>query len=449
MIKINSVFFVRQNRLKTIFGLALPIIIQSGSQSLLTLVDTAMVGVLGNVALAAVGLSNYSYYIVTAFLAGLGMCSQTMTARYYGEGRTRELAWPLNGTLLLGLTAALPLSLLLFYLIPDIFPFLSGESSVVASGTPYLRARIVGIIGIVINFSYYGYLTGIGRTALCLKVGLVMQVINVIANYGLIFGRFGLPELGATGAGIGSTFATFAGSAFYTILVLRVSPGNGFLKKLPKFKTMKTMMRLTITGAVQQFFFAAGIAMLMWIVGRIGTRETAVANVLLNLTMLLILPCIGLGLATATLVGQALGRGDKEDAKKWGWEAARTGVFFLGIAALPLLLIPDLVLSLFLHDPTARMMARPLLQLTGAMVVADAFGLIILHGLVGAGDTTRVMIISVVLQWVLFLPLVYFLGPYGGYGLIAIWLSLFGYRFINASIFGLLWKQGKWATIKL
>jgi len=61
MIKINSVFFVRQNRLKTILGLALPIIIQSGSQSLLTLVDTAMVGVLGNVALAAVGLSNYTY----------------------------------------------------------------------------------------------------------------------------------------------------------------------------------------------------------------------------------------------------------------------------------------------------------------------------------------------------------------------------------------------------
>jgi Na+-driven multidrug efflux pump len=83
------------------------------------------------------------------------------------------------------------------------------------------------------------------------------------------------------------------------------------------------------------------------------------------------------------------------------------------------------------------------------MIFIDGFGLVILHGLIGAGDTTRVMIVSVVLQWLLFLPLIYLLGPYGGYGLTAIWVSLIGYRLINASIFGILWKQGKWTSIKL
>jgi len=412
-------------------------------------VDTAMVGVLGNVALAAVGVSNYAYYIVTAFMAGLGMCSQIMTARRKGEGKTHELAVPLNGALLLGLVASIPLSLTLFSLVPEIFPCLNSEPEVIASGIPYLRARVVGIIGIAINFSHYGYLTGIGRTALCLQIGLVMQVLNVILNYGLIFGHFGLPQLGSTGAGLGSTIATFIGSALYTVVALKMARDNGFLKSLPNFDTLRPMIRLSATSALQQFFFAAGIAALIWIIGRIGIRETAAANVLLNITLLMILPCMGLGLATATLVGQALGRGDHEDAKKWGWDATKMGMQFMGIAALLFLAVPDLILSLFLHDPETLRFARPLLQLTGVMIFIDGFGLIILHGLIGAGDTTRVMVISMVLQWGLFLPASYLVGLYGGYGLTGVWIALGVYRLLNAMIFGVLWGQGKWTLIKV
>jgi len=408
-----------------------------------------MVGVLGNVALAAVGVSNYAYYIVTAFMAGLGMCSQIMTARRKGEGKTHELAVPLNGALLLGLVASIPLSLTLFSLVPEIFPCLNREPEVIASGIPYLRARVVGIIGIAINFSHYGYLTGIGRTALCLRIGLVMQVLNVILNYGLIFGHFGFPQLGSTGAGIGSTIATFIGSALYTVVALKMARDNGFLKSLPNFDTLRPMIRLSATSALQQFFFAAGIAALIWIIGRIGIRETAAANVLLNITLLMILPCMGLGLAAATLVGQALGRGDHEDAKKWGWDATKMGMQFMGIAALLFLAVPDLILSLFLHDPETLRFARPLLQLTGVMIFIDGFGLIILHGLIGAGDTTRVMVISMVLQWGLFLPASYLVGLYGGYGLTGVWIALGVYRLLNAMIFGVLWGQGKWTLIKV
>lgn len=408
-----------------------------------------MVGVLGNAALAAVGLSNYSYFVVTAMMSGLGMCSQIMTARRKGQEDLPGLAVPLNGTLLLGLSVAIPVTAVLFYNIPNIFPYLTGEPEIIASGTPYLKARVIGVIGVVINFSYYGFLTGIGRTALCLKVGLVMQLINVILNYGLIFGHFGLPELGATGAGVGSTISTFIGSAFYTILVIKIARNNGFLKRLPGFATLKAMSRLAATSAATQLFFAAGIAALMWIVGQMGTRETAAANVLLNIMMLMILPCIGLGLASATLVGQALGRGDVADAKNWGWDVTRLGMLLMCIAALPLLIVPDLILSGFLHDPVTRAMATPALQVTALMLIAEGFGIIILHALIGAGDTTRVMIVSVVLQWVLFLPLAYLLGPFVGLGLMAIWALLLVYRLLNASIFGILWKQGRWAAIEL
>lgn len=442
-------FLITPGRLKIILVLASPIIIQSGSQNLLTLADTAMVGTMGNPALAAIGLSNYSYYILTAFVSGLMMCCQTMTARYKGEGRTSDLAWPLNGTLFFGLIIAFCLTPILVQLVPKIFTLLTPNETIRNLGIPYLQARVISVIGISINSSYYGFLIGIGKTKLCLKVGLVMQMINLLANYSLIFGHFGLPELGVTGAGIGSTFSTYMGSIMYTILILKISSNAGFLKRLPERRTLLTILRLLSTSALHQVYFILGILMMMWIIARIGTRETAIANVLLNLYMLALVPCIALGLSAATLVGQALGRQDPDDAKRWGWDSAQAGMLIIGIISIPLILFPNAVLSLFLHDIITRQISCPLLQLTACMILVDSFGLVILHGLVGAGDIKRVVIVNIVLQTVIFLPLIYYLVTIRGFGIGSVWILLFGYRLINAVIMGMLWKKGKWHMIKL
>ena len=438
-----------RDRYRTIFGLALPIIGGMLSQNVLNLVDTAMVGTLGETALAAVGMGSFVNFLATAFITGLSAGVQAMAARRYGEGRTSETAVPLNGGLLLAVSIGVPWSILLFWLVPDFFVYLIDDPAVVATGTPYLQARLVAVIAIGMNFSFRGYWNGVNLSRLYMQTLVTMHVSNIVLNYLLIFGKFGFPELGATGAGIGTAISTYVGTVTYFILAFKHARKAGFFAGLPDRTTMVTMLRLAVPAGLQQFFFAAGMTMFFWIVGRVGTTELAAANVLINLLLVCILPGMGFGLAGASLVGQALGRSDPDDAKAWGWQVSRLAAVAVGLLALPALFFPDFVLQVFLHEPATLDVARLPLQIVAALISFDTVGLVLLNTLLGAGATKTVMAVSVVFQWVLFIPAAYLIGPVLGYGLLGIWIAQMVYRLSQSVVFAVVWSRGSWATIRV
>ena len=157
-----------------------------------------------------------------------------------------------------------------------------------------------------------------------------------------------MPEMGVAGAGLGTSLSTILGTAIYFFMGWRNVREAGFLARRPTVTEAKSLARLSIPSSIQQIFFSAGLLVTFVIIGRIGTTETAAANVLINLTLVMILPAIGLGLGSATLVGQALGSGDSDEAHRWGWDVARLGMFTIGVMSLPMILVPDLVLSPFI-----------------------------------------------------------------------------------------------------
>lgn len=258
-----------------------------------------------------------------------------------------------------------------------------------------------------------------------------------------------MPALGSTGAGIGTTIATWIGTFYYFSLAGRHARDAGFLSRRPDSELLRAMLKLSLPSCIQTFFFAAGFTALYWIIGKVGTTETGVANALINVTMVAILPGLGLGLAAASLVGQALGKGDPDDAMRWGWDVVRFGVVVMGGLGLPMLLIPDPILGIFLHEPEALELARLPLRLVGATIALDAVGMILLNSLTGAGDTRRVMYTSVGLQWLVFLPAAYVIGPVLGYGLLGIWIAQIAHRFLSAFAMAMLWRGGKWTKIKI
>lgn len=436
-------------RIHRIGGLALPIIGGMVSQNVLNVVDTAMVGTLGDTALAAVGLGSFANFLAMAFITGMAAGVQAMAARRKGEGKLNQTAIPLNGGLLLAGALAVPWSALLVWLAPDLFPFLVNDPAVHEQGIPYLQIRMLAMLGVGMNFAFRGYWNGVDLSRLYLGTLVVMHVVNIGLNWVLIFGNLGAPIMGASGAAWASTAATYVGTLVYVGLGLRHARGAGFLRGLPRGETLRTMLRLALPAGAQQFFMAAGFTALMWIVGRVGTAELAAANVLMTLTLVCILPAIGLGLSAATLVGQALGRGQPEDAKAWGWDVAKLGAGALAVLGLPLLLAPDLVLQGFLHDPHTRELARLPLQFLGAGMALDGVGLILLNALLGAGATRTVMAVSITLQWGLGLSLAYVAGPIMGLGLVGIWGAQVLYRLLQAVVFGVLWQRGAWAKLKL
>jgi multidrug resistance protein, MATE family len=441
---------VERDRLRRILGLALPIIGGMVSQNVLNVVDTLMVSRLGPVALAAVGFGGFATFLAGAFLTGMSAGVQAAAARRKGEGRLHETAIPLNGGLLTVAAIGLPLSVALVLLTPELFPLLTTDPDVVETGTPYLQARLVALVAIGMNFSFRGYWNGVDLPWLYLKTLLVMHACNVFLNFGLIFGYFGFPALGATGAGIGTAIATAVGTAYYFYLGTRHARGAGFLRAVPPLEVIRRMLRLSVPSGLQQLFFAAGFTMLFVIIDRIGTAEVAAANVLINVGLVAYLPGLALGLASASLVGQALGRGDVDDAARWAREVVRVGAAILAILGLPMLLAPRLILGAFFpEDPAALELAVTPMRLAGGAMAIEAVGMILMNSVMGAGATTLSMLLGTSLQWLLFLPAAYLVGPVLGLGLTGVWTVNVGYRLVAALAFAAVWRSRIWAGSKI
>ncbi|UCH28771.1 MAG: MATE family efflux transporter [Myxococcales bacterium] len=436
-------------RRRRILGLALPIIGGMISQNVLNLVDTAMVGTLGDAALAGVGLGGFANFLFSAFVLGLSAGVQAMAARRVGEGRWKETAIPLNGGLLLALVIAVPWSALLIAFAWEYFPALTGDAAVVEQGVPYLRARLFAMFAMGMNFAFRGYWNAVDKSILYMRTLISMHVVNIFLNWVLIFGKLGAPELGAMGAGVASAIATIFGAASYFLLGRSYARDNGFLRGLPSRETMRTIIRLAAPAGLQQFFFAAGMTVFLMLVARMGTPELAATKVIIDLVLVGILPGIGFGLAAASLAGQALGRGDPDDAKQWGWDVVKIAVAVVALLSLPGVLFPKLILSGFIHEPATLALATNPLRVAAGFLFIDSVGMVLMNALMGAGDTKRVMFIGIAFQWLIFLPIVYVIGPVMGLGLVAVFATQAAYRALQAITFASMWQRGRWQSIEL
>ena len=430
-----------------IFGLALPIVGGMVSQNLLNIVDTAMVGFLGDSALAAVGLGGFVAFMCQALILGISTGVQSTAARKKGEGRIDRAAAILNTAIVLVLVVAPIFSIILIQIVPTLFPYLNSDASVIERGVPYMEWRLGAIVFVGINFAFRGYWNALDMSRVFMTTLIMMHVCNVVLNYILIFGKFGAPAYGVTGAGIASAISMAIGSAIYVFLGYKHIAKDGFLKRLATREETSSLIRISLPAGLQQLFFSAGMVAMFWIVGKIGTPEVAALNVLITVLLFAILPGLAMGLACATLVGQALGRGDADDAYQWAWDVSKMTVILMTVLGIPMWLMPDLVSSIFIHEAETRELARWPMRLVGFTMPIEAMTFTFMHALLGAGDARRVMMVGVGNQWLLFLPLAYLFGPVLGFGLFSIWLLQGGTRTLSAFLYVTMWRGRHWQRI--
>jgi len=299
------------------------------------------------------------------------------------------------------------------------------------------------------NFAFRGYWNAVDLSRLYMGTLIAMHTVNIFLNWIFIFGNLGAPALGAEGAGLASALATLVGLGIYIALGFRHARSHGFLHRLPPRSEIAGMFKLSLPTGIQQLFFSSGFVVLFWIIGQVGTRELAAVSVLVNVMLVALLPGLGLGLTASTLVGQALGRKEPDDAAQWGWDVTKVGAVLMGLLGLPLILWPDPILGVFIHDPATIEVARLPGQIMGAFMALDAVNMVLMHALLGAGDARRVMMVSVGMQWLIFLPLAYVLGPVLGLGLLGIWVLQGVYRSLQAGIFTRFWMARRWAEIEV
>ena len=432
-----------------VWGIALPIMGGMMSQNVLNLVDIGMVGRLGDSALAATGIGSFTNYLAISFIIGLSAGVQALAARRLGEGKKSETAVPLNGGLMLALIMGIPLCIVLILATPYAFTFLTADPEVRELGIPYLQVRIASMMAVGMNFSFRGYWSAIHMTGVYLRTLLIMHAINIFLNWVLIFGNLGAPELGVFGAGLATTISLYIGTALYFYFAVRHASDKGFLRAIPPRGVLWQQFRLSLPSSLQQLFFSAGLVTLVWIVGRIGTAEVAAINILMTFHITAMLPAFGIALAATTLVGNALGREDVDDAAAWGWNCA--ALTFVYGATMSLILIPlaDPILAVFLTNEETRRLAYLPMVLWAIMISFDTAGMVLMNALIGAGDTRRSMWISVIWQWFFFLPLAFLIGPVLGFGLLGVWIVNGFYRVGQSINCATQWAGRKWTHIRI
>lgn len=439
---------LNKDRSRQVLEISLPIVGGMVSQNVLNLVDAAMVGTQGSAAIAAIGISGFINFMAVAFFTGFAAGVQAMVSRRIGEGRSEEAAYPMNAALAIITLLALPTSIALFFLAPKILHLLNDDPELLKEGIPYLQARFVGIVAVGLNFSYRSYWSAISQTQYYLRTLLIMHTINIILNYALIFGHFGMPELGTLGAGIGTTVSVALGTLYYHYLASKHTKEYGYLSQLARWPTIRGILKISIPSALQQLFFAGGFTALFWIIGMVGTHQLAAVNAITNVMLVGILPCIALGIGAATLVGQSLGRKDPQNAYVWGWDVAKMAIIFAIGLGIIFYIFTDPIMGIFLKEKEALELAHWPFKLSALIIVIDAVGLVFLNALNGAGSTKSTLYVSIISQWILFLPVAWYLGPYLGKSLTIIWVAYSVYRVLQTGAFVWLWQRRSWSRIQ-
>jgi putative MATE family efflux protein len=419
------------------------------SQNLLNIVDTAMVGFLGDPALAAVGLGGFVVFMCQSLILGISTGVQSTAARRKGEGRTDRAAAILNTALLLVLVIAPLFSVVLIQLADTVFPLLNSDPEVIERGVPYIEWRLGAIVFVGMNFAFRGYWNALDMSRLYMNTLIIMHACNIFLNYVFIFGNFGSPAYGVTGAGMASAISMGIGTAIYGYLGFRHVEKGFFLRCLTNGHETASLIKVSLPAGLQQLFFSAGLVAMFWIIGRVGTPELAAGNVLVTVLLFAILPGIAMGIACTTLVGQALGAMDADDAYQWAWDVAKLTVILLTVLGLPMWLVPDLVSAIFIHEPATRELARWPMRIMGLTMPLEALIFAFMHGLLGAGDARRVMSVSIGTQWFVFLPLAYLVGPFLGFGLLGVWLLQGGSRALQSFLYVKMWRGRKWQHIDI
>ncbi|RUR27231.1 MATE family efflux transporter [Vreelandella andesensis] len=427
----------RQSR---VMRLALPIMLGMLSQSMLNLIDAAMVGHLGQEALAGVGIGGYAMFMMTALVFGLSSSVQSQTSQDLGAEHF-PLTRSLHSGLLIAVLVGVPLSCLAWWQAPWLIQLITPADDVTAIAVDYFRWRVVSLTAVALTLCFRGYWNGRQHTHLYLRIIVIVHVFNVIASAGLIYGMVGLPALGASGAGIGTSLSLLLGLIIWAGVTHNA---DALTQQKQTLHSLWSTLSLAFPHSMQQVWFAAGYVVLFWLLGRMGTESVAVGHVLVNLSLLLILPGIGVGVATMSLVGEALGRDDQQAAYRWGIDALSVAGMLLTALAIPMLLFPATVLTIFFEDPSLIQLGTLPLQITGLMIVLDAAALVLAQALMGAGAQRTVMLLTLGIQWLVFLPLAWWVGIEMEYGLPGVWLVQLIYRALNSGSFLWVWQRRRW-----
>lgn len=438
---------------KTLLALAAPIIGITLSRMLMGFADFYQVSFLSTAATAAI--SPATLFVFTGLCAGMGMVTsvQTFAAQSLGRQRAAEASAYAWQALYLALFIT-PLAIGLSLISDSVWRWIGAPADVQAMQSDYCRVAFWSLPFGVACAGLEGFFNGVQKPGVALKAILAALVCNIIGNYILIFGKLGFPALGVTGAAI----ATIFGWMVRLSILASVFLSHEFRERYRSHETWrlegaKLRGLVTIGGptAVQWVLdVGAWFLFLAVIMQGFGTATLAASNIGLQYMHIAFMPAIGVGVALCSLVGHAIGEGKPDVAVRKTRAALLVSVLYMGTIGLIFLLIPRLLMSFVSGDISVIDAGVGVLIWAALFQVSDAFCIIYINALRGAGDTRWPAVMLVAVCWIVFLLGGYAVARYvpewkhhGPWLMCTLYITILG---------GLLWWRfagGAWRRIRL
>ncbi|MBL3701996.1 MATE family efflux transporter [Sulfitobacter sp. BDSS02] len=425
-----SVHMTYGGHAKAILFLGLPLIGGHLAQYAIGLTDTVMLGWYSVEALAAVTLS-HSYFFVF-FMLGSGFALAVMPMVAAAAARDDEVS--VRRTTRMGLWLSLGFALLVMPIMwkaKTLLGLLGQTPAVAEAGGEYLRIAGFGLIPALLVMVIKSYLAALERTRIVLWITVLAAISNALANYILIFGNLGAPELGLRGAAIASVLTQSISLVAIVFYAIRALPDHNLFQRLwrPDWEMFGQVFRLGLpigmTTVCEVSLFAASSVMMGWL----GTVTLAAHGIVITVAAAAFMVHLGLSNVATIRAGNAFGRGDRAHMARGALVVSLLSLAIACITVTAFLVVPEPVISLFIEpdDP-----ARPAILIVGVQLLAiaalfqlvDGAQVIALGLLRGVQDTAVPMMIAILSYWAVGLSVSYLLGFVLGWGGVGVWLGL-------------------------
>ncbi|WP_400086733.1 MATE family efflux transporter [Yoonia sp. R78084] len=433
-----------QDHSRAIWKLGMPLILSNLAQFAIHITDTVMLGWYDVTALAASTIAGTLFFVIFIVGAGFAQAVTPLVASAAEQGDevqvrrvTRMGLWL---SIFYGFIVTIP-----FFWAEDILIAIGQDAEVSRLAHIYLQIVIWQMIPALIVMTFKSFLAALEHTAIILWATIGTAVLNVFINYALIFGNWGMPELGIMGAAIASLSVTLITVLLLMIYILRVLPQFELFKNF--WRSDGTILRrvfmlgwpIGATSLAEGGLFSASAIMVGWI----GPIELAAHGIAIQLASLTFMVHIGFSQAATVRAGRALGRRDELSLRRGGMTAIGMSAIYAVITSLIFLAMPEFLVSLFIdpNEPERANLLRigaSLVMVAALFQLVDGLQVLALGLLRGVQDTAVPMVMAAISYWVIGLPVSYLLAFTLGFGAVGLWLGLVIGLAIAAAL--LLWR---------
>ncbi|MCM0756067.1 MATE family efflux transporter [Desulfovibrio aminophilus] len=444
--------------IRDVARVGLPLVMGMASTTIMEFTDRVFLGNYSLAAIAAALPAGLANFVLLSFCMGVAEYAGVFVAQYTGAGRPRRVGAALWQGLWFCLPASLALASLTF--IADPLFALAGHPAEVQ----VLEARYFSILCLGSGFALTSmclscFFSGQGRTLPVMVVNMTATVLNIPLDYALIFGRFGLPEMGIAGAALATCFAWFLSALLMGLLVFRRGNEREFsVRSSWRFdpKLFLRFLRFGLPSGVQFLMDVLGFTVFIFLIGSLGEESLAATNIVFSLNALVFLPMVGFSIAASILVGQAMGAGDPDRAAYANTSTLYLCMTYTLILDAAFVFFPRELLGLFRpQDLTpaqfeaVRESGVVLLRLVAVYCLFDCVGIIQYGALRGAGDTRFIMLTILGCSTLILVLPTWLMVRVLGWGLYPAWACVLAYIAALTVIMRVRFQRGAWRKIRV